>query len=975
MSTDKRPERAQGFIVPIACELWPEESGEYDAGGAKLSDIECLSPIAGSPTPSASNTRTRMKLQAHGEQRGDIEVECNRQGLPALDGAGLVWRKSSDGVADTRGCDLPVVVKRFEPLLPAGAPTSPHLVVCEDGSTLFVWWRTGTGIVVQRRALDGSLSAASTVYADTSGVNLWPCLCPMPDGRVRLYHWLPTGGDWQVGTAYTDDYGASWTEGQPVLSSALSGAGLTAVYRLRAGYCNGTTLLLAHVQNDDTSGPIYRDVLVQWASDDGGGIFSHVATQDGTTEERSGAFHDIAIHDRQFFVARLRYDTSSTTVIASVNRLASAWMSIDTAGEVGNTSTLAAGQYVGLRDQPGGAGHDYRIADGDLALWADDDGALFLALRRCDTSAAGPPPGMQACLTLRSPDEGSTWLATGSSGVFANRGQVWYYDDAGSTYPYRFAFAAHRGRAIGISDAYLATGGLRNSLFAWYLGGWDSWPMPTNGGQLVPTRRVAYDYAQTALESPDAQGWAIATSGGGETHTTTNFREVVNTGVGEYVEYTRSGALFTPSEGAIAAAAVEVTSGSFRLKIYAYDAGSGTRYASEIVVSPTLISLYDINGGILIGSYAYSGGRVRVRLDQSGNDAEGKAFVGNDTLEDRLWSDIATALNLTNAGVYVVDTIMMRVDASSVVAIDEWPAVYGSYTGEHGINMKLREKMPRSVIPEGTYFGQGVSLSAETGPSEVGHKWTVPRSWQYPPDAMLPRVSPSPRNPTSTRPIAEMDAATTEVRYAFKIGATESFPMGKVFGFFVDDWNGGDLRFDLYYGGAFHNVAITDFIEILARQYSSGRPRQRAKPCPRGTPYRACRRARRDGIGRADFGFPSPMYSKRSRARGYGERHFVPVDASYRRLGRRTGKPRIRASMAEAYSRASESRSVSGRLSRLARAARRMHDGPVRVARTAARGSIRARHGRGGPGRFPRHAIQLRASPLGHDGHEPYDDP
>lgn len=817
MGTEYKPQSMQGFIVPMEATFWEEESGEYNGAGTRLSALECMSPVAGDPVADRS---TLMGLRAFGEQSKALTAITTRPGLPCLDEGAVVVKRTADSDSDARGCDLPPVPFRWEVLEAGSISTSPHVLRCDDDTLIGVWWVPGTGIQIRRRKLDHTWTAAATVVAYAGAVNPWPCLLQIPGtSRIRLYYWVASGTDWQVGVVYSEDRGQTWTSSRYALSSGLDGTAITSVERLRVAYSGGQVLLIAHVVWADLVAAGYRDRLVSWSSSDGGHVLYHVSTQDGTTEDRSGGYHDIVVMDGVFIVARLRWDTTYGTVVATVSRLASARMSVDTAGEESSTGPTGPagptgpGRYLGLRTQPGGAGHDYLLADGDLALVLEDDGALDLFVRRCDTAAA--PPGMQACLMLRSASGGSldSWLTTGQSDVLTGRGQAWYWDEVGASYPYRFAACFQRGRVVLLGDCYNDVGAgtqHRERIGCWFLGGWQNRTMPAQGGQLVPTGRTAFMRPQVALSLPNYQGWTLAVVGAPAIGLTAH-RVVVTTGVGESATYRRTGALFTPAEGALLELALQVSSGQVRLRVLAYDAGAPTRYASELRITPTTVELWDVNGAARIGSTwnRTANGRVRVRLDQTGQSVTGLIFEGNDTSEDRFWYPVAAGAALANAGAYVADFLEIVVDESTSCSIDEWPAVWGSYTGDHTIGQTYDQRMPRSVVPGGIYLLDGVRVSAITGPTEIGDSWDIPRSAQYPPEAALPRVTPSPRDGMRTRDFSEMDPTTREVRVAFKIGSTESYPFGRDLGALLDRINAGGASLDIYYAGGWYRLATT----------------------------------------------------------------------------------------------------------------------------------------------------------------------
>lgn len=801
------PSSMQGFIIPDAATYWEEESGQLDAGLAKIGDVPFVGKVAGDPVASDPTNLPEMRLRAAGEQTASEIILVNRRGLPVLDECGVLRRPTKDGNTDDRGRDLPNVPTRFEPLLPPGACTSPHIVTLDDDSVLACWWRSGTGVQVQSRSAAGVISAVTTAHSATGVVDLHPCLAVLPSGAVRLYYWRPDGTDYQVGTRLSRDRGTSWSAGQDALVEALTGATITSVERLRAVYWRGMMLLTAHIVKIDTAGPIYRDRIASWSSSDGGGLLYHVSTQDGTTEEFSGGWQDLVVSDGQCIVARIRWSTVAASAVVAVSRISSARMSLDLAGEESTTAGVVSGTYLALRT--GGGAADYLLADSDLACWMDDDGALYLAVRRCDTAAAGPPPGMQACFLLRSAKRGDadSWLTTGNSDVLAGRGQAWYWDEAGNSYPTRFAMTAQRGRTIFACDAVRAsTGIIASSIFLGYLGGWQSRTMPSAGQGLQPTRRISWMRPQFAIDSPDAQGWTLTTSGGTETHAVANFREQVSAPLaGEFVRYSRSGALFTPAEGAALEVAWEPTLGTTYLRIYAYDVAP-LRYASEVRITTTTVELWDIGAGAKIGATwnRTGSGRIRVRLDQQLRNAECRIYEGNSTDEDRKWTQVAVTAALVDPGAgWVADALEIEFGAVSAGALDEWYAFWGAYCGQHFIGQSTSQRYPGCVTPSGCYSGSGERLSAITGPAEVGDEWTSTQTWQYPPQAILPRVTPSPRSGCRV-PIDELNASAVWVQLAFKIGETETFPFNSQYGAIIDRalFGGGELW--VYYGAAWH---------------------------------------------------------------------------------------------------------------------------------------------------------------------------
>ena len=657
MGVDRAPNVMCGLgYVDPRLEFWPEESGEYDSGGVQLSELISASPVAGLPSRSQV---TKLALEARGSQTKDIVSECNRGGLPQLDRCGLVWKQSGDGDAYYRGCDLPVIPFRWETLQLSGTRSHPDVITCDDDTVVGCWWVSGTGVVVRRRALDGAWTAESTVVGDATATNPWATLLSVPEEgqeRLHLYYWKADGTDWQVAFYHSSDRGVTWTYGGVVLQTSLDASSLSSVRRLRAAYANGQIMMVAHVVAADTAtGPgVFRDRLVQWASRDGGNSFELVHQQDGSSDQDSGGWPDITVVNNQFLLARVRYDATAARSRAVTSLHATAFYTMTAGGEYSGTDDInEAGRYWCATTLGGAGVSDTIYTDGECACWTDDDGAVYLAGRHASPGAAN----QQICVLLRSADGGENWVGSGTSPWFTDRGQTWWWDENGNSYPIEFAVTPHRGRAILLHN-FTSGGADQTKIAALYLGGWQTRPMPPNGGTLRPDRRTAWTHPQVSSAMPDAQGWTRTLGGGAPAPIMTNNRTVVTTGAGQTVKYDRTGALFTPAQGAAFEVALEVSSGAARVRIYAYDAAGPTRYASELEITSTTVKLFDINGGVQIGStYNYSGGRIRVRLDQAGNDVLGIIFEGDDTLEDRRWEDVARGLNLTNAGAYTADKL------------------------------------------------------------------------------------------------------------------------------------------------------------------------------------------------------------------------------------------------------------------------------------------------------------------------------
>ena len=148
MGTLHTPDRMSGILIPDdRLELWEDETGIFDSGGTKESELGQASPIASLPAKT-STPATDLGLRATGRQSESIEVQFNRGGLPVLDVAGYCVRAADGDPQDWMGCDLPVPLTGFQSVSGAGQRFYPHVVA------------VGTEL---------SDVAAMVVYADVSG--------------------------------------------------------------------------------------------------------------------------------------------------------------------------------------------------------------------------------------------------------------------------------------------------------------------------------------------------------------------------------------------------------------------------------------------------------------------------------------------------------------------------------------------------------------------------------------------------------------------------------------------------------------------------------------------------------------------------------------------------------------------------------------------------------------------------------------
>ena len=810
MGTRYVPDRYRGIVRPDPLlEVWDDETGYFNAGGIKVSDIVPEAERAGVAVPDQS---TDLALRASGDQTEDIEVYCNRRGLPGVDEMSYLWRKSGDGATKYRGCDLPVPAAAWLPIDTTNARLYFHAVSTPDGY-IVECFQDSAGDTYTRTMSPDDQSFGAEVTVDASNItNGYPCLCVVPrvDGyRIMLYRWSDTGGDYNVRAWHSDDQGATWTDDGFVLVEDFDAAGVTSRHRLRAAYLNGQVLLVAHVLWNDTAADIERDRIIQWASSDGGGAFTHVLTSDGTDTDNAGAWIDLTTWRGEFVLGRLVYDSGSTSVVPAFRRLSTAWYPWTSGQDDGSPTALTSAQHWGVYTDPG-AGADQYIGEGELALWCDDLQTLYAAGRHCAGGDDGGHP------VLRSIDGADTWTVMGQHTTYAGNGSMWW-NPGGATYTdpnnelSGFCGVHQRGRGVIITTWRRNAGAITNYHAAIFLGGAQTVPMPPLSQSMSPQRRTAWDLTGAGMFLPNESVWTRTVIGGGSSQTLTagrvvNVADATPGSVTDTYNFTA-----TIAEGAIFETSFQVaTGGNHHLRLKTDD-GAATDYDVEVRISDTQISFWDLNGAQIGTTDTHGHIRIRVRISLHGNNAacwyrgdETVAALGSQAAlcdPDRDWTLLGSSGSVTNGGGGGGNLVSMSTQTSSTVYIDEWHLTAGPYCGIGLDSQPDRLKFGRSLIESPSWTGHGLKLSAVTGPAAAGESWTVDKTADYPIPAMLPTVSPSPRHPHWA---TDLVGANGTYRWSFQRSANVESAMSIRWAALLDGLNMGGVEVYLYYSGAWN---------------------------------------------------------------------------------------------------------------------------------------------------------------------------
>lgn len=795
MGTDRSGTSLRGLLISDPRRAWWDaESGEY-AAGVKLSGLQSMSPIAGIPEPSQSGA---MGLRASGAQEQALYTLTNRGGLPGTDECGMLW-SDTDGSA-YRGCDLPNVSTAFEPLPQAGKTLrTPHIKALSNGKLIKAYWSDGVGVEVRVRDPDTLVwGAAVSVHTETT-TNPCPALQVQPDGRIHLYAFEELDASTlQIILYYSDDDGATWENAGYVLADSIDLSVYTEYYRIRTGYLNGQMIMMLHLKFI-TGPPAWGDVLSQWASSDGGHYFSEVYTQDGSDEDNAGASPEIVIDQGVILIGYIRTTLDVTDhVHAEFRRLGTAWYRFDYAPVLGSTFDKAAATFWG--DLPATL-----IVDPFFAFWADDDGSLYCT--GVDYSTGAAP-------IMRSADHAATWIGTGTTARFASLGQCWWDHDSPDDVPVDFSAVSWRGKSV-IATGWDRVGAQEDAIGVVYLGGWQTTTMGNRTSIQRPTHRRGWERPGYSTSLPDETGvWTLAGVG------------PVAINADNYVQMTPAGiqtVLYsvvptaTLQQGLNAEFALQRVAGigaSPRMQLEITTA-TPEGYGIYVLLTSTHAQLWDLHAGpAMIAEVALpTSGTGFYRIRMALQDDNCRAQVApHDTSPDTVWTTIGSSTALNDSGANTGNLIEWGLDAAGDAIWAEWHYADDAYTSAAtwAAGQAVRSRYPRPVLGSPVWFGLGVSLSADTGPTVVGDEWVVTPTAEYPPENLDPTVEASPRHPWRSRAHADMTGAD-QLRLAWSLSSVVEYSMGNLWACWIDEANCAGIGVYLYYGGAWHLVKTTGY--------------------------------------------------------------------------------------------------------------------------------------------------------------------
>ncbi|MBM4369204.1 MAG: hypothetical protein FJ102_23520, partial [Deltaproteobacteria bacterium] len=486
--------------------LVPDPRIDWAAWSSSLSTLTQAGPRPGVPE---AQQDTDMVLDASGDQAASssIRLRCLGAGMPGPEAgrATHAWKNEADASTRWRGWEGALAIAGWEALeytTTAGKWRNPHAITLDDGAILVAVTKTSRYVRAWSRDPSTGIWTESGIYDHgvAYAADAHPTLLQLPSGRVLCFFLVEATGESQVRMWYSDDRGATWTQGQRAcLVSALD----TTVYtprKLRVAHANGQVLLVAWVT--DTSLAV-DDILLQWASSDLGARFSLVDTWAGADEESQGAHVDIAVRNETFVVGYLRQDAGAPTeLVPYVRAISSAYTPLSSAEAIlaqHTSNPMRWGQVTGTA-----------VSAGRLALWCDQDGVLFAA--GLDHLAGGG--ALREGYIARSQDGGLTWSTPGG-GSAPGWGGTWWNGQDASTHPSQLTGCAQGGRQVIVHNFDASPGTADDSLCAAYVGGYSTVCLPPRSEMSKPHDHAGWERTWLPYDLPQNTGgiWTLATTG------------------------------------------------------------------------------------------------------------------------------------------------------------------------------------------------------------------------------------------------------------------------------------------------------------------------------------------------------------------------------------------------------------------------------------------------------------------------------
>lgn len=737
------------------------------APGLGVDELTATSEAGPLPGRAVCDRESGMALDTSGTTTltEEIRVQTLRAGHPEPLGATFAWRYGAPG-NEWRGWDGPIAPTHFEYIdydasTSPAAWRSPHAVVLPDDVVVVVACFDEQHTKAWRRETDGTWSMAS-VYtpadAFTSGNSSHPTVVYIPerDRLVALYWREASSDEHQIGMSYSDDRGLTWQVGQDECLLSTVDTAPDTPGRLRAAYSRGRMLLLAAVE----------DRIYQFASDDGGATFEEVDEYSDDVCD----FPEVVVLNGSFVVAWLQYDAAaSPTVLPRVAVLGSPYdalaaatkVIVDDAGSA-RFGTVSGGSFTG----------------GDLALWVDDDGVVFMAGRDVDDQYAG--------YTLSSRDGGVTWLGVGH-GDGTGDGANWWRLDSSSFYVRDFCAVSHRGRTL-LLHAFATLGSgygqAPYSLCMTALGGYSTLTLPLyDATSLTYRAQCGWAYTWLAADMPEtgASPYTAVTAGSAAVSLGSTGMNVDHAGSAASTASWYADPTTTLPDGLAAILDVDAVDGDVFISLRISNGADS--YELKVTVSDTAITLRDVVAAVDEDTVATTELATGVQIAVALNNVDTPADNGTAVVwfrprglgEDREWTRMEVQVTMSKGSATTSRVQWGTLSGNANCDANFRIACYssGNLTGfarwaEAPDNPD--DLLGRAYSLRPTAVVQGLRVAAVGGPTFRDETWSIEPRFTFAIGNIDPATQPSPE-------VRWRSTDETEQTITWSFGATSASAM------------------------------------------------------------------------------------------------------------------------------------------------------------------------------------------------------
>jgi len=699
----------------------------------------------GVPVPQRESDMVLETVGTTTASGGALEVMTVRAGGAAYNLNGEVqpgafaWRQSAGSWLGSNG---PGVVSGWSPLHTFGSGGTDykyafaHALQTSEGTFLVAARRyttlgTFANLVVLRN-VGGTVTTISLDTLPVADALYRPCLVALPNDRILL---LSTNPNPDGATTYTisawvsDDDGASWSLQAPTTIRSSFTTADYAPRRLRAAYSRGQVMMVLAVRS--ALATTIPDLMVQYASADGGVTFSEVDRTDGDSDNvHTGGAHEVLGLTSGSFA--LLYCGSSYTEWGAYSavlskRLASAWARMTRTTPTTVSELIRPSLALSVGNQ---------LSDStELAACVDESGACYAVTQDFLT------PG--ETLMARSID-GATWTRVtdyvNAAFTHATSGFEWVYGSLTSWNGSLQLVSAWDSSAWPYQLGTTQLGGYSTATVPY-------WPV----SDAAPDRMLPCTLLWVPFWLPATAGWTRTVVGAPTDVLATNGTLTLTTALGEGISYTDNGTAWPAGADFTVAAVGEWIATSGRSELRVLGADGSASHGIRVRYSSTTVDVIDHYGGGTLGTFTVTAGtkiHVRATITVSGSPAA-TVYVGTSAGALSPVKPAVRVVNgaaLTSGGAAASSTTVVWNQATQ--GVSSWSMVaWGTRrdtSNPHAVT--IPDTMPgRPFSPQPQLLDYGMSIRAVAGPAKVGDGWDVSNRYDYAISNVLAAVAPSPR--------------------------------------------------------------------------------------------------------------------------------------------------------------------------------------------------------------------------------------